>query len=283
MVKEERGWTLEIKPKAGLFDLHLNELWRYKDLIALFVRRDFLANYKQTILGPLWFLIQPVLTTLMFYLIFSKVAKIKIEGVPPIVFYLCGLTCWNYFSACVNKTSNIFSNNSQIFGKVYFPRLAVPVSIILSTLITFSIQFALLLTIMLLFAMNGTTFSPNAYMLLLPFLLLLLSGLSLGTGIIFSSLTIKYKDFGHLITFGLQLGMYATPIIYPLTLVPSQYKVFVLLNPVTSIVEAFRYSIMGVGSINTGGLIYSTLFTFISLGIGALVFSKAEKNFMDVV
>lgn len=282
--KSSSDWSLIIKPKTSWFDLRLSDLWRYRDLLFLFVKRDFVSVYKQTILGPLWFIIQPLMTTLMFIIVFDQVAGIPTDGAPPALFYLSGLVIWNYFANCLTKTSNTFTNNADIFGKVYFPRLIVPLSTVVSSLISFGIQFVLLFGLLFYFhIVFGTAFFINTYIFILPLLLVLIAALGLGLGIIISSLTTKYKDLVFLINFGVQLLMYATPIIYPLSFFEGKYRIFILANPITPIVELFRFSILGVGDINVMHIGYSVLFTSITLLIGVLIFNKVEKNFMDVV
>jgi len=282
-MSENENWTMEIRPKRNLFDVNLKELWRYKDLIELFVRRDFVAKYKQTILGPLWFIIQPLLTTLMFVVVFGNIAKISTDGLPQILFYLSGLVAWSYFSACLNATSSTFVSNAGIFGKVYFPRLAVPISIVISNLIQFGIQLAIFLVFFIYFLIVGADIQPNIYLLLLPVLLLMLAALSLGFGIIISSMTTKYRDLTNLIGFGVQLWMYATPIIYPLSNIPEKYRIFVILNPVSPIIETFRYSFLGKGTVEWWHLGYSFAFAIVVLFIGILMFNKVEQSFMDTV
>jgi lipopolysaccharide transport system permease protein len=276
-------WSLIIKPKTSWFELHLEDLWRYRDLLFMFVKRDFVSVYKQTILGPLWFVIQPILTTLMFVVIFGKVANIPTDGAPPILFYLSGLTMWNYFATCLNKTATTFTANAAIFGKVYFPRLIMPLSNVISSLIGFGIQLGLLLVMMAFYYFRGDQISPNAFILLMPVLLLIISSLGLGLGIIISSLTTKYRDLTYLVTFGVQLLMYATPVIYPLSFVEGKLRAVILANPITPLVEIFRYSMLGVGTFDAWHLGYSVAFTFITLFIGVLIFNKVEKSFMDVV
>jgi lipopolysaccharide transport system permease protein len=250
----------------------------------LFVRRDFVSAYKQTILGPLWYIIQPLMTTVMFIIVFDKVAEIPTDGAPPALFYLSGLVIWNYFSTCLNKTSVTFSANSGIFGKVYFPRLVVPLSNVISAFIGFGIQLMLLFVLLLYFYFfMEVQFAFNIYLLAIPFLLILVAALGLGFGIIISSLTTKYRDLVNLIGFGTQLLMYATPVIYPLSFFEGKYKTLILLNPLTPIIEMFRYSILGVGEFEFGSILYSVIFTFVSLFIGILIFNKIEKSFMDVV
>jgi lipopolysaccharide transport system permease protein len=277
-------WTEVIEPRANLLDLRLGDVWRYRDLIMMFVRRDFIATYKQTILGPLWFFIQPILTTITFTIIFGKVANLGTEGVPMPLFYLAGLTVWNYFSTTLTSTSNVFLGNAHIFGKVYFPRLTMPISIVISNLIRFSIQFALFLGMWVYYLVKqGNQVHPNGFIALTPVLLLIMGLLSLGFGMIFSALTTKYRDLGMLLGFGMQLWMYATPIIYPLSKVPVQYQWIIRLNPLTPIVETFRYAFLGAGSFSWLNLGYSALITLIILFLGTIIFNKVEKSFMDTV
>ena len=276
-------WTLEIKPEVGWLDLHLDDVWRYRDLLVMFVKRDFVATYKQTILGPLWFLVQPVLTTVMFVLVFTRVAKIPTDGVPPAVFYLSGLTIWNYFATCLTKTSGTFTNNAAIFGKVYFPRLVVPLSNVISSLISFGIQLGLLLVIMVYYYAKGGLGPPNAYALLIPVLLVLVAFLGLGLGIIVSSLTTKYRDLSMLVGFGVQLAMYATPVIYPLSYLSAKHQTLVAINPIAPLVESFRFGLLGVGTFAWPYLAYSALVTVLVLLAGVVMFNRVEKSFMDVV
>lgn len=280
----ERKWSLVIKPKTPLLQLHFADLWRYRDLLFLFVKRDFKASYKQTILGPLWFLIQPLLSTFMFVIIFDRVAGIPTAGIPSSVFYLSGLVLWNYFAACLNNTAVTFTANSNIFSKVYFPRMIVPMANVISALVSFGIQFSILLVFIVyhIFA-SSLTVHLNAYMLLMPFLLMLVALLGLGMGLIVSSLTAKYRDLVHLIAFGVQLLMYATPVIYPLSFVEGKYKLFILANPITPLIEVFRFALLGVGEFRVGYLIYSICVVLIILFLGAITFNKVEKNFIDTI
>ena len=280
---EDSKWSLVIKPKKRLFDINLRELWDYRDLIALFVRRDFVSKFKQTILGPLWFLIQPLLTTLMFVVVFGNIAGLSTDGLPKILFYFSGLVGWNYFSLSLTATSNVFVTNASIFGKVYFPRLSLPISIVISNLIQFVIQFIFLLVFIAYFAFKGVPIQLNSYLLLLPVLVLMLAGLSLGFGIIISSLTTKYRDLTYLVAFGVQLFMYATPVIYPLSSLSGTYKSLIEMNPLTSIIEAFRFIMLGTGNLDYGGLFYSALVMLVSLFLGVLIFNKVEQSFMDTV
>lgn len=279
-------WTEEITPQNALFDLKLKEVWRYKDLLAMFVKRDFVTFYKQTILGPLWFFVQPILTSIMFFIIFGKVANIGTGGVPEMVFYLAGVTLWNYFSECLNKTATVFRDNANIFGKVYFPRLIMPLSIVVSNLVRFGIQFLLFLIIWAWHLFKGYNLHPNWTIVLVPYLVLLMAVLALGAGMIISSLTTKYKDLIFLLTFGVQLLMYATPIIYPLSTLEKKAKIFswaIKANPLSAIVETFRYAFTGSGNFSFVLLLYSSVFSFLLLAVGSLIFNKVEKGFMDTV
>jgi len=276
-------WTKVIRPKRGFLDLRLRELWRARDLIMLFVWRDFVSLYKQTILGPLWYLIQPLLTTIVFTVIFGNVAKLPTDGLPPFLFYMAGTVIWSYFSSCLTKTSDTFISNAQLFGKVYFPRLAVPISILLSNLITFAIQFAFFLIFMGYFALSGSVLQPNGWILLMPVLVVIMAGLGLGLGIIVSSLTTKYRDLRFLVQFGVQLLMYATPVIYPISTIPQRFQWIILANPMTPIVEVFRYAFLGSGEVNLPNLAYSFGFMLVVLFIGAVIFNRVEATFMDTV
>jgi len=284
MDHNEEHWDMVIKPTSGWLDLHLVDIWYFRDLLWMFVKRDIVSVYKQTILGPLWFIIQPILTTIMFMVIFKNVAKIPTANVPSILFYMSGLTVWNYFATCINKTAGTFTLNANIFGKVYFPRLIMPLSNVISNLIAFGIQLGLLILIMLYYIIfKGFSFHFNQYLLLLPVVLILLAGLGLGVGIIISSLTTKYRDLSFLVTFGVQLMMYATPVIYPLSYITGKYRIFILANPVTPLIEIFRLSLLGAGTFSAYQLLYSTIFTAASLCIGIIVFNRVEKSFMDTV
>jgi lipopolysaccharide transport system permease protein len=276
-------WTMILRPKRNLLDVNLHELWQYRDLIMLFVKRDFVSKFKQTILGPLWFIIQPLLTTIMFTVIFGNIAGIPTNGIPKMLFYMSGIVGWTYFSTCLNDTSQTFIKNASIFGKVYFPRLALPISIVISNLVSFVIQFAFLCLFLVYFMLRGSDVSPNIMVLWIPFLVLLMAGLGLGFGIIISSMTTKYRDLTHLVTFGVTLWMYATPIIYPLSQIPEKYQIFVLANPMTPVIETFRTALLGVGVINYMHLLYSFGFTVVLLAVGVLIFNKVEKTFMDTV
>lgn len=279
----EETWTNILRSRNGWFDFDLRELWRFRDLIILFVRRDFVAIYKQTILGPLWFLIQPLFSTLIFTVIFGNIAKIPTDGLPPMLFYMAGIVSWSYFANCLTGTSNTFIANAGIFGKVYFPRLAVPISVVITNLLTFAIQFVLFLAIATYFYLSGADIYPNKWVLLFPLLLLQMGILGLGFGILFSSLTTKYRDLNMALSFGVQLWMYATPIVYPLSQVPDKWRWIYVLNPMSVVVEAFRYAFLGSGSIQPGQLLTSTVVTLLVLSLGIIMFSRAEKNFMDTV
>lgn len=274
---------LRIQPRKSLFDIDLRELWKYRDLVALFVRRDFVSLYKQTILGPLWFIIQPLLSALMFTIVFANVANIPTAGLPPVIFYLSGTIAWNYFSTTLLKTSETFIQNAGIFGKVYFPRLTVPVSIVISNFIQFVIQFLLLIVVMFFYSFRGFDFKLDITILLILVMLIILAGMGLGFGIIISSLTAKYRDLRQLVSFGVQLWMYITPVIFPLSEVAGKYRIFFLINPVTSIVETFRTILLGIGQINYNYLFYSLACMLILLVVGVLMFNRIERNFTDYV
>jgi lipopolysaccharide transport system permease protein len=290
----DNNWDLEIKPQSHLLDINLKEVWKYRDLLWMFVKRDFTAQYKQTILGPLWHFIQPLFTTIVFLVVFTNIAKISTDGVPPVLFYMSGITIWNYFSSCLNATSNTFVANAGIFGKVYFPRLVIPLSTVMSNIVKFGIQFLLLLAAMLWFKLTSSTPLPSAdklnisqhlsTLILILIIIVIMAGLGLGLGIIISSMTTKYRDLTVLIGFAVQLLMYATPVVYPLSTITSdKLRFWITLNPLTPMVEAFRYAMLGVGSFDAGSFGYSIGFMVVTLFIGLLIFSKVEKTFMDTV
>lgn len=279
----DNNWDLIIKPQRNLLDLRLGELWHYRDLVMLFVRRDFVSVYKQTILGPLWYLIQPLLTTITFTIIFGKVAQLPTDGLPQFLFYMSGTVIWTYFADCLTKTSNTFVNNANLFGKVYFPRMAVPVSILISNLITFAMQFVFFLVFVAIYALNGSKVHPNIWVLLTPVLILMMAGLGLGFGVIISSLTTKYRDLRFLVQFGVQLLMYATPVIYSVSSVPARFQTLITLNPMTPIVETFRYAFLGAGTVNPVDLLYSFGFMLVIVIVGAVMFNRVEATFMDTV
>ena len=277
------NWTTIIKPKTGWFDINLKELIQYKDLIVMFVKRDFKTMYKQTILGPLWIIINPLLTTLMFTVVFGNIANISTDGMPQIVFYMLGTTVWTYFSSCLTKTSSTFTGNAAIFGKVYFPRLVTPISTVISGLINFGVQFLMFLGFMAYFMIKGSPIEPNLWILITPLLLVQLAALALGFGIIISSMTTKYRDLAVLVTFGVQLWMYATPVVYPASQIGGKLKTLMMLNPVSPIVESFRYAFLGSGSIPWNYLGISVVTTLVVLFAGVVLFSRVEKTFMDTV
>lgn len=277
-------WDLVIKPRQRLFDINFSEVWRYRDLLMLFVRRDFVAMYKQTVLGPLWHLIQPILTTVMFLLVFGRIAKIPTDGIPPIMFYMSGITLWNYFSVCLTSTSNSFIANAGIFGKVYFPRIITPLSLVISNMIRLGIQFLLLLGVIIWYHFNGYPIVLTANMIWIPGLVMLMAGIALGLGIIISSLTTKYRDLAVLLTFAVQLLMYATPVAYPMSyLRDTKFAWVINLNPLTPLMEAFRYSLFDRGTFTSSGMAYSFIFMVVVLATGFAVFSKVEKSFADTV
>jgi lipopolysaccharide transport system permease protein len=279
----DEKWTLVIRPKRSWLDLRLGELWRARELVMLFVWRDFVSVYKQTILGPLWYLIQPLLTTVVFTVIFGRIANLPTDGLPQFLFYMSGTVIWSYFAACLTKTSQTFITNAHLFGKVYFPRLAVPISILISNLVQFAIQFVLFLGFLAYFALAEADVHPNAWILFTPLLVLIMAGLGLGFGIIVSSLTTRYRDLQNLVTFGVQLWMYATPVIYPASSIPQRFQILIQANPLTPIVEVFRYAFMGAGTANLYSLLYSFGFMLVVLLIGVVIFNRVEATFMDTV
>ena len=280
--KEE--WDLIVKPKSSWFEFNFKEIWRYRDLLFMFVKRDIVSTYKQTILGPLWFFIQPILTALTFTIIFGNIANLSTDDKPKFLFYLAGTTCWNYFADCLNSTSGTFINNASIFGKVYFPRLISPLSVVISSVLKFLIQFLLFIGVFIVMYFNDANLQPNKLMLLIPFLVLLMGIMGLGLGIIVSSFTTKYRDLRFLISFGIQLFMYITPVILPLSQFKGIMKKVVMVNPMTPIIETFKAAFLGVPKdyvIN--GLFYTTAFTIVVFCLAILIFNKVEKSFMDTV
>jgi lipopolysaccharide transport system permease protein len=277
------SWDLIIRPHAGWFDLHLQDLWRYRDLVLLFVRRDFVAQFKQTILGPAWFVIQPLLTTIMFTVVFGNIAKLPTDGLPKILFYLSGTVLWGYFSGCLTQTAGTFRVNAGLFGKVYFPRLVAPISVTISQLLKLGLQILFFLGFLAYFAQRGANVGLTLTAWLLPVLVLIMACLSLGLGIIISSLTTKYRDLSNLLSFGVRLLMYATPVIYPLSSIPAKYKLLILANPMTPIIETFRCGFLGSGTFSWLHLGYSALFAVLVLSIGAVIFTRIERTFMDTV
>ena len=281
--ESDKEWTEVIRPKRTWYDINLSEVWKYRDLVLIFVRRDFVAGYKQTILGPLWYIFQPLLTTIVFTIIFDKFAHISTNATPSVIFYMTGITAWNYFASCITKTSGTFINNAGIFGKVYFPRLTVPVSIVISNLITFCVQFLFMMGFWVYYYLIGANIYITPYIFLIPVLLLLTALMGLGFGIIISSLTTKYKDLQFVVNFGVQLLMYATPIIYPLSSIPDKYKIIIMINPMTSIIETFKYALLGRGTFSWEMLGYSGIFSIAILIIGLLLFNKIEQRFIDTI
>ena len=280
---QEEHWTKIIGPRRGWFDINLRDLWNSRDLIILFVKRDFVAFYKQTILGPLWFLLQPLFTTVVFTIIFGRIAQIPTDGLPQVLFYLCGIVIWNYFADCLNKTSDTFVTNAGTFGKVYFPRLTVPISVVITNLITFAIQFVLFLAFWTYFYLKGSAIHASPVILLTPLLLLQMAALGLGLGILISSLTTKYRDLRYVVGFGVQLWMYATPVVYPMSQIPEKWQWLFALNPMASIVETARYAFLGAGAVRPAHLALSFGMTALVLLSGIVMFSRIEKTFMDTV
>ncbi len=282
MNNTEQQWTETIESKHSLFDLNLKEVWRYKDLVYMFVKRDFVSSFKQTILGPIWFFINPIFTTVVYLVVFGGIANISTDGAPKILFYLAGVTLWNYFSSCLNGTSSVFTSNAAIFGKVYFPRLVMPISIVFSNLMRFGVQMVLFLIAFLYYLTKGEV-QPNWWILATPFLILLMAMFALGVGMIFSSMTTKYRDLQMLLGFGVSLYMYATPVIYPVSALPKAIQPYAAWNPLTGIFECFKYGWLGVGEFNPTMLAISSLIILLLLAIGTITFNKVEKSFMDTV
>ena len=280
---EQENWSLVIRPQRAWWDLRLGDLWRYRDLVWMFVWRDFVAYYKQTILGPLWYLIQPILTTVVFTVIFGNIAQLSTDGLPPFLFYLAGNSVWTYFSSSLTSTSNTFGGNAGLFGKVYFPRLVMPLSVVISQIISFGIRFFVFLAFLVYFMASGSDVQPNWWILILPVLLIIMAGLGLGLGIIVSSLTTKYRDLQQLVAFGAQLLMYGTPVIYPLSSITDEWRWLILANPMTSVVEVFRLAFLGTSTVSPLWLLYSFIFMLIVLIIGVIIFNRVENNFMDTV
>lgn len=279
----DEDWDLIITPRKKWWDLQLREVWQYRDLIALFVRRDFVSRYKQTILGPLWFIIQPLLTSFVFTVIFGNIAQLPTDGLPQMLFYMSGNILWNYFSTCLTNTSTTFTANAHLFGKVYFPRLVMPISVVISNLITFGMQFAFFLIDSLYFFLRGSAVVLTNWAFALPLLLVLMAGLGLGFGIIISSMTTKYRDLQYLVSFGVGLWMYATPVIYPVSSIPEKWRWVADVNPVTPIIETFRMGFLGAGEASWARLAYSAVFMVVVLLIGTIIFNHVEKTFIDTV
>ncbi|ACU06085.1 MULTISPECIES: ABC transporter permease [Pedobacter] len=282
----EETWDMEIRPKNSLIELKLRDVWHYRDLLVLLVKRDFVSFYKQTILGPLWFFIQPIFTTITFTFIFGNLAGISTDGLPQPLFYMAGITAWNYFSDCLNKTSTVFKDNTNLFGKVYFPRLIMPLSIVASNLVRFGVQMLLFVLMIVYYLLTGKDFGPNWYLLLFPVLIVLMACLGLGLGMIISAMTTRYRDLSFLVSFGVQLLMYATTVIYPLSTALEKYPAYAWIieyNPMTPIIETFRYGFLGRGSFSWQNLGYCTFITFCITFLGVVVFNKVEKTFVDTI
>ena len=282
MSEPQQQWTETIEAKHSLFDLKLAEVWRYKDLVYMFVKRDFVSSFKQTILGPVWFFINPILTTIVFVVVFGKIAGLSTDGLPQILFYLSGVTLWNYFSTSLTSASSVFTTNASIFGKVYFPRLVMPITIVISNLMRFGVQFLLFLLVWLYYLAKGDI-TPNVWLLATPLLIILMAAFAMGAGMIISSLTTKYRDLQMLLAFGVSLFMYATPVIYPLSSLSGIWKKIAMYNPLTGIFECFKYGWLGSGDFSPVMLLVSSVIIFIMLAIGTVVFNKVEKSFMDTV
>lgn len=279
----EGHWTTIIRPLHPWFHLELEELWRYRDLVLMFVRRDFVAQYKQTILGPLWFFLQPLLTTIMFTIVFGRIARIPTDGVPPFLFYLSGTVCWGYFATCLTETSNTFIANAQILGKVYFPRLAIPLGIVISNIFKFLIQFGLFLGFLAYFYLKGAPLSLSLWVLALPLLILQMGLLGIACGILVSSMTTKYRDLTLVVGFGVQLWMFATPVVYPLSQIPAQYRPYFLANPMAPVIESFRSMLLGTRAVTPEYVLLGWVITLSLLFLGLVLFNRVEKRFMDTI
>ena len=282
MENKNTEWTNVISSEHSLFKLNLKEVWDYRDLVYMFVKRDFVSSFKQTILGPLWFFINPIFTTVVYLIVFGNIANLSTDGAPKILFYLAGVTLWNYFSSSLGGTSNVFVGNAGIFGKVYFPRLVMPITIVISNLMRFGVQFLLFLVVFFYYWYKGEV-TPNWWVLFTPIFILMMSLFALGVGMIFSSLTTKYRDLSMLLSFGISLYMYATPVIYPTSMLSAKIQPYAKYNPLTGIFEGFKYAWMGVGEFHPIMLVYSSVIILILLAIGTVIFNKVEKGFMDTV
>ena len=282
MEHKNTEWTNVISSEHSLFKLNLKEVWDYRDLVYMFVKRDFVSSFKQTILGPLWFFINPIFTTVVYLIVFGNIANLSTDGAPKILFYLAGVTLWNYFSSSLGGTSNVFVGNAGIFGKVYFPRLVMPITIVISNLMRFGVQFLLFLVVFFYYWYKGEV-TPNWWVLFTPIFILMMSLFALGVGMIFSSLTTKYRDLSMLLSFGISLYMYATPVIYPTSMLSAKIQPYAKYNPLTGIFEGFKYAWMGVGEFHPIMLVYSSVIILILLAIGTVIFNKVEKGFMDTV
>lgn len=282
MTKENQP-SYFINSRQSVFTLNLKEVWDYRDLLLMLVKKDFITFYKQTVLGPLWFIVQPLMTTVIYMILFGSIAKLSTDGVPQVLFYLSGITVWNYFSESLTKTSSVFTANAGMFGKVYFPRLIMPLSIVASSLMKFAVQFVIFILILLYYVVFTDAVHPNWWILLTPFLILLMAMFALGMGMIFSSLTTKYKDLTFLLTFGIQLFMYITPVVYPMSALPEKFRFLAYMNPLSSIFECFRYAFLGAGSFDLGNVLWSSAVIVALLILGTVIFNKVEKSFMDTV
>lgn len=279
----QEEWDEIIKPRKKIFDLRLNEVWKYRDLLMLLVRRDFVSTYKQTLLGPLWYVLQAVFTAFAFTVVFQKIFGMPTEGVPAMLFYLAALTCWNYFSQCLTKTSNTFIGNAGIFGKVYFPRLVVPLATVISNMVGMGIQFLIFIVFLVIYSYMGVDIYMTGTLAFVPVLIIMMAMMGLGMGLIISSLSIKYRDFQYITSFGVLLLMYATPVMYPFSWIKGGLRFIMILNPMTPIIESFRYAFLGVGEFSAYTLLYSAGFSVLILFVGVLMFSRYERNFIDVV
>ena len=282
MSEPKQQWTETIEADHSLFDLKLGEVWRYKDLVYMFVKRDFVSSFKQTILGPVWFFINPILTTIVFVVVFGKIAGLSTDGLPQILFYLSGVTLWNYFSTSLTSASSVFTTNASIFGKVYFPRIVMPITIVISNLMRFGVQFILFLMVWIYYLVKGDI-TPNVWLLATPLLIILMAAFAMGAGMIISSLTTKYRDLQMLLGFGVSLFMYATPVIFPLSSLSGIWKKIAFYNPLTGIFECVKYGWLGSGDFSPEMLLISSIIIFIMLAVGTVVFNKVEKSFMDTV
>ena len=283
---DQKKWDIIIQPNSKLFNLNLKEVWSYKDLLNMYVKRDIVTLYKQTILGPIWYIIQPLTTTIMFMFVFGGIAGISTDGLPQPLFYMAGILCWNYFSECLTRCSETFNANQNVFGKVYFPRLVVPISIVISSLLKMTIQFALFIAIYIFYIFQGYSPQVTWYILLFPLLIIMLAGLGLGFGLLISSMTTKYRDLIFLVSFGVQLWMYITPVIYPLSVLKNNYPQYVwaiVINPLTAVIETFKIGFLGQGTFSWTYLIYSLLFTFVIMTWGIVIFNKVQRSFMDTI
>ncbi|HWL06987.1 MAG TPA: ABC transporter permease [Planctomicrobium sp.] len=276
-------WTLVITPHRPLLEIPLRELWEYRDLLWMLVQREIVTAYKQTILGPIWYLLQPLMTMLVFIVVFGNIAQIPTDGLPPALFYLAGIVMWNYFAEAFSRTSTTFTMNADLFGKVYFPRLVVPLALVVSGLLKFLVQLSLFLIIFTYFLLSTDRLHPNLWILTIPFLVLMMAALGLGFGVIFSSMTTKYRDLTFVIQFGVQLLMYATPIIYPMSLLSPRLKQILWWNPIAHLIETFRFAFLGEGEVSLLGLSYSAGFAIIVLITGMMIFNHTERSFMDTV